>query len=132
MMMIAAICLFAIALLALLVWLWSLQVEVDKLNSKIVVDGLNAGLLADLERRLTEKIKHQVNKERSDTTLKVQHLASLAPDTKLKMIVETDGSRSKGQDVPKTVEWHLQQLATMSHEKYMVCAQNCRYEIVKE
>lgn len=84
--------------------------------------------------RIQSQINHllQVNKERSDTATKVQHLASLAHDTKLKMIVGMDGIRSTGQAVPNTVGWHLEQLAKMSHDKYMQCVQNCRYEIVKE
>lgn len=59
MMMIASVVLFAIAILGLWVWVWMLQDEVDKLNSKIVNHGLNAGLLADLHRTLTGKIEKQ-------------------------------------------------------------------------
>lgn len=97
--------------------------------------------ISDLEKKeeigrngLQRQLDHlyQVNKERSDTAIKVQQLASLAPNTKLKMLVEMDGSVLRRQDTPKTVEWHLLQLSTMSHANYMRCVQNCRYEIVKE
>lgn len=59
MMMIAAVVLFAIAILGLWVRVWMLQDEVDRLNGKIATDGLNAGLLADLDRKLTGKIEKQ-------------------------------------------------------------------------
>lgn len=60
MMMIASVVLFAIAILGLWVWVWMLQDEVDRLNGKIATDGLNAGLLAELDRKFTAKMRDQV------------------------------------------------------------------------